>query len=144
MATPTGSPSVPCPGCGVAMIEEDYGSVYLDRCPSCGGFWFDRGELEALLEARGSDHRLQFQFSGHDGKTARRCPRCDQAPLWKYHLGQIPIDRCWRCRGLFIHWQQLEAIQRDAPPPDPGTGSGSRASFEVLGLLLDVIIEILS
>jgi Zn-finger nucleic acid-binding protein len=143
MPTPTGHPSIACPGCGSAMIEEDHGPACFDRCTSCGAYWFDRGELEALLEARGSDHRLHFHFAGHAGKTERRCPRCDDAALWTYHLGQIPIDRCWRCRGLLLRWQHLEAMQRDAPRQDPGPASGSRVPPEVLGLLLDVIIEML-
>jgi len=46
-----------CPKCGSAMKEEKYGpSVLIDRCSakSCGGIFFDGGELEILLKAKAS------------------------------------------------------------------------------------------
>lgn len=46
-----------CPKCGSAMKEEKYGAVVLvDRCTSksCGGVYFDGGELEILLKAKAS------------------------------------------------------------------------------------------
>ena len=46
-----------CPKCGSAMAEEKYGDrIMVDRCTSntCGGVYFDRGELEILLKAKAS------------------------------------------------------------------------------------------
>jgi hypothetical protein len=46
-----------CPKCGSAMNEEKHGEVVLvDRCSSnsCGGVYFDGGELEILLKAKSS------------------------------------------------------------------------------------------
>jgi rubrerythrin len=45
-----------CPKCGTTMTEENYGGVMVDRCPSqsCGGVFFDGGELEILLKAKSS------------------------------------------------------------------------------------------
>ena len=46
-----------CPKCGSAMKEEKYGDqVLVDRCSSksCGGVYFDGGELEILLKAKAS------------------------------------------------------------------------------------------
>jgi Zn-finger nucleic acid-binding protein len=46
-----------CPKCGSAMAEEKYGDLVLvDRCSnkSCGGIFFDGGELEMLLKAKSS------------------------------------------------------------------------------------------
>jgi|SRR5688572_26194437 len=52
-----------CPKCGSAMNEEKYGDVLVDRCSSasCGGVFFDRGELELILKAKSS--LLQRIFS---------------------------------------------------------------------------------
>jgi len=38
------------------MKEEQYGQVLIDRCgsQSCGGIYFDGGELEILLKAKAS------------------------------------------------------------------------------------------
>jgi hypothetical protein len=38
-----------CPKCGSDLKEEKILSVAVDRCGSCSGIYFDRGELEALL-----------------------------------------------------------------------------------------------
>lgn len=46
-----------CPKCGSAMAEEKYGEeVLVDRCSSksCGGIYFDGGELEILFKAKPS------------------------------------------------------------------------------------------
>ena len=44
-----------CPKCGSSMKEEKYGNhVLVDRCKSCGGIYFDGGELEMLLKAKSS------------------------------------------------------------------------------------------
>jgi uncharacterized C2H2 Zn-finger protein len=38
-----------CPKCGAKMIETDFHHIKIDKCPECGGIWFDKGEL-AMLE----------------------------------------------------------------------------------------------
>ena len=46
-----------CPKCGSVMVEEKYGEeILVDRCSSksCGGIYFDGGELEILLKAKSS------------------------------------------------------------------------------------------
>jgi uncharacterized protein with PIN domain len=37
-----------CPKCGGTMKEEQYDVVTIDKCGSCGGIYFDRGELEQV------------------------------------------------------------------------------------------------
>lgn len=41
-----------CPKCGHEMAEEEHTGIKIDRCSSCGGVFFDAGELELLLEAK--------------------------------------------------------------------------------------------
>jgi Zn-finger nucleic acid-binding protein len=43
-----------CPKCGTTLAEERHGDVLVDRCGSCGGVYFDGGELEILLKAKSS------------------------------------------------------------------------------------------
>jgi hypothetical protein len=46
-----------CPKCGSKLNEETYGDVIaVDRCSNakCAGVFFDGGELELLLRAKGS------------------------------------------------------------------------------------------
>ncbi len=41
-----------CPKCGHAMEEIAYLGIMVDRCKGCSGIFFDRGELEILLESK--------------------------------------------------------------------------------------------
>lgn len=45
-----------CPKCGSTLKEENYESIMVDRCTSksCGGVYFDSGEVEILLKAKSS------------------------------------------------------------------------------------------
>ncbi len=38
-----------CPKCGSDMTVENISGVEIEKCPSCEGIFFDRGELEQLL-----------------------------------------------------------------------------------------------
>ena len=44
-----------CPKCGMDMKTIELHGVSVDQCPSCGGIYFDAGEVEQLLQhERGS------------------------------------------------------------------------------------------
>lgn len=54
-----------CPTCGHLLRRASVGhglTFGLDRCGHCGGFWFDRGEWEAL-KAEGLHRQAHFVFS---------------------------------------------------------------------------------
>ncbi len=45
------SPALACPRCGAEMRRFRYAGttqVLIDRCPACGGIWFDKDELEQV------------------------------------------------------------------------------------------------
>lgn len=55
-----------CPRCGAALVEREYHHIKVDACPSCGGTWFDRGEVEMLEHVeRGSLGRFVGSLFGH-------------------------------------------------------------------------------
>lgn len=47
------------------MIADKQG-VEIDYCPQCRGIWFDRGELEKIIE-RSQSQTFGFGQSYHDG-----------------------------------------------------------------------------
>jgi acetyl-CoA carboxylase beta subunit len=49
-----------CPKCGMDMHEFEYRDIRLDRCSSCGGVYFDQGEMEQLLQ-RNEDFMGRFR-----------------------------------------------------------------------------------
>ncbi|MEO8431746.1 MAG: zf-TFIIB domain-containing protein [Acidobacteriota bacterium] len=48
-----------CPKCGSQMTADRIQDVEIDRCPTCEGLFFDRGELEQLL-LQHEPHRRGF------------------------------------------------------------------------------------
>jgi len=41
-----------CPKCGGRMAETDVEGIKVDQCDNCEGVFFDRGELQLLLECQ--------------------------------------------------------------------------------------------
>ena len=50
-----------CPKCGSDMNVEKISDIEVEKCPSCGGIFFDRGELEQLLVKREPERRGFFR-----------------------------------------------------------------------------------
>jgi hypothetical protein len=48
----TGQHWMKCPKCGQDMKEIDHHGIKVDQCSQCAGIYFDRGELELLLESQ--------------------------------------------------------------------------------------------
>ena len=44
-----------CPKCGMDMEEIEFRNVKIDKCFSCGGLYFDDGELEQVITVEGRD-----------------------------------------------------------------------------------------
>jgi uncharacterized protein len=38
-----------CPKCGMDLTTIEMKGIQLDRCVSCGGTWFDAGEMEQMM-----------------------------------------------------------------------------------------------
>lgn len=41
-----------CPKCGSDLEEVEYLRIKVDRCNNCSGIFFDKGELDILLQAQ--------------------------------------------------------------------------------------------
>jgi Zn-finger nucleic acid-binding protein len=44
-----------CPTDGTALRRIERSGVQVDACPTCRGVWFDRGELDKIVERERSD-----------------------------------------------------------------------------------------
>jgi Zn-finger nucleic acid-binding protein len=92
----------------------------IDMCASCGGAFFDHGELakiarkhaeqfeklEALVEPRRAEREPAAA-----GATAA-CPGCGtQMQTYEYaYCSGITLDRCPNCSGIWVDEGELEAI----------------------------------
>jgi hypothetical protein len=54
-----------CPRCSTALEERELRQVKVDVCPTCGGVWLDKGELELLSAGeRGSRRAFLGELFG--------------------------------------------------------------------------------
>jgi hypothetical protein len=47
-----------CPKCGMELKEIEYQKIKVDFCGTCGGSWFDAGEIEQLVKLDDEQHIL--------------------------------------------------------------------------------------
>jgi Zn-finger nucleic acid-binding protein len=87
-------------------------ALEIDQCPSCGGIWFDPGELEKYLGAKikplsvpKTTAKTALQLDAETGG----CPRC-AVPLEHrpdhYNPG-VTIDLCGKCGGTWVDGDEL-------------------------------------
>lgn len=50
-----------CPRCGHALVENDLHGVKVDVCSLCEGVFFERGEVEELLQKKAEERKGVFR-----------------------------------------------------------------------------------
>lgn len=105
-----------CPQCNAKMRSFMVQSrnpgidVELDRCHSCGGVWFDAGELEiatgrTVLKSKAASDRF--------------CPRC-LIPLLNAELtAGVAVEACRSCKGTYLDSRDMHTVTRGAPVKPP-------------------------
>ena len=92
------------------MLSYSQHGLEVDSCPECFGIWFDREELKQFLSQPEFANRVaerSEQVSRQPRQLARCCPRC-QADLVENSLGEVWIDFCPRCRGIWLDQGELQ------------------------------------
>lgn len=98
--------------------------VVVDVCPKCRGVWLDAGELERIQENLENDYSSELQrlpdfvsrayeMARAKEAPARDCPSCN-GTLDRSEYGycsQILIDKCRRCRGIWLDRGELRALE---------------------------------
>lgn len=88
--------------------------LVVDRCPECGGIWFDFTELIQLKEL-GSFYIKHLERDKHitgEKNRIRECPRCALV-LTPSILGKkerIKAERCPGCKGIWLDNGELEKL----------------------------------
>lgn len=96
-----------CPKCDSKMQEVSFAGIYLNRCVSCKGLWFDMLEHEHLAAIEGSEaidigsDELGERFREVDDID---CPACS-SPMIKMVDARQPhiwYESCPSCFGVFF------------------------------------------
>jgi Zn-finger nucleic acid-binding protein len=99
-----------CPVCKVSTTAVGYDKIELDYCSVCHGIWFDRGELELLLDTltRGTTSELVNSLMQRPQQKVseknRKCPIC-RRQMRKIDIGsgqELIIDVCDAGHGLWF------------------------------------------
>jgi Zn-finger nucleic acid-binding protein len=103
---------VKCPRDGTeATIEEHdgrHGRFRIDVCPTCGGVWFDQGEIGRLTNDREIERMIVAYASG---ASKFACPGCGGA-VARRPVGDVTLDVCTSCHGVWMDRGELETAAR--------------------------------
>jgi Zn-finger nucleic acid-binding protein len=106
-----------CPNDGTRLERRSFHGTTIDFCDTCGGSYFDKGEIEALLEAGVGEQEFNTKqvnsFRDYSSPVGT-CPRCDGAmetvtrtsDYKEYH-----IYVCKDCRGIWMNKNIYQAIK---------------------------------
>jgi Zn-finger nucleic acid-binding protein len=116
-----------CPVCKLSTTAVEFDKIELDYCSICHGTWFDRGELELLLDTltRGTTRELVNSLMQRPQlnvpEKSRKCPIC-RRKMRKIDIGsgqQIIIDVCNAGHGLWFDGGEsgafMEQLKIDQP-----------------------------
>ncbi len=122
-----------CPNCKHQLKMILYEGIVVETCESCQGEWLDAEELRRIVTLR----RVKFDeeerraiaqsttITGVELADVDRdlpCPKCNGATDAINYGGDsgIIIDRCTKCRGIWMDGGELEKIQLLAEGWDDG------------------------
>ena len=108
-----------CLKCTAVLDTTRLGDVEVDYCRECGGLWLDRGELERIVRTtRNAPDVVKVlrrkliplpTASPEPSDTPDACPACSTKTMREIALGQLRIDFCHRCEGIFLDKGELDA-----------------------------------
>jgi uncharacterized protein len=109
--------AIGCPKCGARMSTADAGGVVIDRCPTCGGIWFDALELDKVL-ASGAAKSVAKEAdplpAAKGAKGPLQCPRDKGRLIRMAALGQphVHYESCAVCGGAFLDAGELRDLSQ--------------------------------
>lgn len=106
-----------CPKCeDQELAAATVRGIEVDRCPRCGGIWFDARELGMLMAMHAGDLKPLARGKEDDSLDARAglCPR-DQSRMIRVRSARkrsVVLETCPTCRGLWLDGGELGELLR--------------------------------
>jgi uncharacterized protein len=131
-----------CPVCGKDALIVEYENIELDYCPTCGGVWFDAGELDLLLEEAGLGDDRHFLGGIADSpevniaEKKRRCPVClrKMKEILINKEKNIITDICMGGHGMWFDGGEVHSLVHALAEKSPEKAE----SQKVLGFIGDM------
>lgn len=99
-----------CPRDGNPMQKVAIDRVSVDSCGSCGGTWFDAGELRRVTHDREFEH-IATHVPIVKTVSPFPCPRCGGECV-EAHVSEVAVDTCLGCRGVWLDRGELTEAKR--------------------------------
>ena len=100
-----------CPKCfskELVAFQVEGRNLVIDKCPLCGGMWFDGTELETVLEDLAE---IDLEVPIGSEMTNFPCPRCHRKLyMFNYPKTYAKIDMCNACNGIWLDRNEFEEI----------------------------------
>lgn len=105
--------------CDGVLSEVRIDTIRIDQCNACRGIWFDRKELEAVVDVA---RRKMLPLPATSSPVSQRmderqgnCPRDRIAlePVESLAVDGLTYDHCPRCKGVWLDGGELEQIAKD-------------------------------
>ncbi len=111
-----------CPGCRKILLKFRVGhglDFSLDRCPGCGGVWFDRNEWEALRQKNLHDEIHRIFCTDWQRQVRREEMAAQLDRLYGNRLGMECYERAKEIREWLRGQPQRQAILAFLADDDP-------------------------
>lgn len=101
---------VSCAQCRQPMVRRTIEGIEIDECTECGVYWFDQGELGAVLEARTRTTLESLGPRRAPLQSRERCPVCLRSTqMHRFnHVPQVAVDVCTDHGNWLDQWQGRE------------------------------------
>lgn len=105
-----------CPDCRIPLIEIGLDGEQVDRCPQCSGIFFDRGELESIVQLFRCYQKVTLGEPEIDtiprAEIERQvlCP-ADGTPMNPADGGEMIYDTCPACDGIWLDSGELSVLR---------------------------------
>lgn len=108
------APNIACVKCNSILDRTTFEGLEVDLCPRCGGLWLDRGEITRAARLPEQElSRLRSLLTDVGGppplpsENTVPCPACE-GKLDEVMLGNVHVDFCETCQGIFLDRGELE------------------------------------
>jgi uncharacterized protein len=122
-----------CPKCTGDAKEIQVGGITLDRCGRCHGIWFDRRELDRVLDklraGEAPPPSSRSPLSEKLDSVLASCPRCSKSleRTESLAVNGLFYDGCPGCGGAWLDGGELDEIASD---PEASAVAAFFAKFE--------------
>ncbi|HVA63458.1 MAG TPA: zf-TFIIB domain-containing protein [Terriglobales bacterium] len=121
-----------CLNCGTEMtnnrVSTAHDQIAYDMCEHCGSLWLDAGELDKMaFRVKGSIEASTQEPMAEPETDLKRCPRCDNAHLYRVRfleVTDIVLRRCRSCHGFWLDGGQLDLLDKELKADMPVRGRG--------------------